>query len=54
MKFLITYIYPADKFLPVVKAWGGLTPQERASRSLPITTPDPRADGTPRAATRRG
>jgi hypothetical protein len=30
MKFLITYSYPADKFVPVVKAWGSLTPQERA------------------------
>ena len=30
MKFLITYIYPADQFLPVLKAWGALTPHERA------------------------
>jgi hypothetical protein len=31
MKFLITYSYPADQFVPVVKAWGSLTPQERAN-----------------------
>jgi len=31
MKFLVTYRYPADKFVPVVKAWGSLTPQERAN-----------------------
>ena len=31
MKFMITYSYPADKFLPVLKAWGALTPQERAN-----------------------
>jgi hypothetical protein len=31
MKFLITYSYPADKFVPVVKAWGSLTPEERAN-----------------------
>lgn len=31
MKFMITYSYSADNFLPVVKAWGSLSPQERAS-----------------------
>ena len=31
MKFMIIYSYPADKFLPVAKAWGSLTPQERAN-----------------------
>ena len=30
MKFLITYSYPADKFVSVAKEWGSLTPQERA------------------------
>jgi Protein of unknown function (DUF3303) len=31
MKFMITYSYTAENFLPVVKAWGSLSPQERAS-----------------------
>jgi hypothetical protein len=31
MKFMITYSYAASNFLPVVKAWGPLPPQERAS-----------------------
>jgi len=31
MKFLITYSYAASNFLPVVKAWGSMSPQERAS-----------------------
>src|SRR4051812_22967652 len=31
MKFMIMYRYPAENFLPVVKAWGSLSPQERAS-----------------------
>ena len=31
MKFMITYSYQAENFLPVVKAWGSLPPQERAS-----------------------
>jgi hypothetical protein len=31
MKFMITYSYAAENFLPVVKAWGSLSPQERAS-----------------------
>ena len=31
MKFMITYSYSADNFLPVVEAWGSLLPQERAS-----------------------
>jgi hypothetical protein len=31
MKFMIIYSYPAENFLPVVKAWGSLSPQERAS-----------------------
>ena len=30
MKFMITYSYTAENFLPVVKAWGSLSPQERA------------------------
>jgi hypothetical protein len=34
MKFMITYSYAADKFLPVVKAWGSLTPQERANVAM--------------------
>jgi hypothetical protein len=31
MKFLITYSFSADNFLPVVKAWAALTPEGRAS-----------------------
>jgi hypothetical protein len=31
MKFMITYSYSAENFLPVAKAWGPLSPQERAS-----------------------
>ena len=31
MKFMIIYSYPAENFLPVVKAWGSLSPQERAN-----------------------
>ena len=31
MKIMIIYSYPAENFLPVVKAWGSLSPQERAS-----------------------
>ena len=31
MKFMITYSYSAENFLPVAKAWGSMSPQERAS-----------------------
>jgi hypothetical protein len=30
MKFMITYSFSADKFLPAVKAWSSMSPQERA------------------------
>ena len=31
MKFMIDFIYPASNFLSVMKAWGALSPQDRAS-----------------------
>jgi Protein of unknown function (DUF3303) len=31
MKFMLTFTYPAGNFLQVVKAWGSMSPQERAS-----------------------
>jgi hypothetical protein len=30
MKFMITYSYPADNFLSVVKTWASMSTQERA------------------------
>ena len=30
MKFMLTYSYPRDNFQPALKAWGSLSPQERA------------------------
>ncbi len=31
MKFMITFSYTASNFLPIVKAWGPLSPEVRAS-----------------------
>ena len=31
MKFMLTFGYPAANFLTIVKTWGSMTPQERAS-----------------------
>jgi len=30
MKFLVSYSYSADKYLPIVKTWSSMSPQERA------------------------
>ena len=30
MKFMITYSYRETNFLPVLRAWGSMSPQERA------------------------
>jgi hypothetical protein len=37
MKFMIIYSFSADNFLPVVKAWGPLSPQERANVGEGVT-----------------